>query len=34
MKISDAMSSPAVAVPTQTPLGEVARQMDEYRSVP
>ncbi|AVZ76718.1 CBS domain-containing protein [Streptomyces lunaelactis] len=30
MKISDAMSSPAVAVPTRTPLGEVARQMDEY----
>lgn len=29
MKISDAMSSPAVAVPTRTPLGEVARQ-NEY----
>lgn len=30
MRISDAMSSPAVAVPTRTPLGRVARQMDEY----
>lgn len=30
MKISDVMSSPAVAVPTRTPLGEVARQIDEY----
>ncbi|MFE9256980.1 CBS domain-containing protein [Streptomyces sp. NPDC006879] len=30
MKVSEPMSSPALSVPTGTPLGQVARQMDEY----
>ncbi|MER6100234.1 CBS domain-containing protein [Streptomyces sp. NPDC001728] len=30
MKISEAMSRPAVSVPTRTPLGQVAREMAEY----
>ncbi|MFE7946768.1 cyclic nucleotide-binding/CBS domain-containing protein [Streptomyces sp. NPDC057426] len=30
MKVSEAMSHPAVSVPTRTPLGRVARKMAEY----
>lgn len=30
MKVSEAMSHPAVSVPTRTPLAQVAREMAEY----
>ena len=30
MRVSEAMSHPAVSVPTRTPLGQVAREMADY----
>ncbi|MEV0414282.1 CBS domain-containing protein [Streptomyces sp. NPDC050448] len=30
MNVSETMSSPAVAVPARTPIGDVAQRMDEY----
>lgn len=30
MKVCEPMSSPAVSVPTRTPLGQVAREVAEY----